>query len=1623
MADDWNFTKWLGGHFSALGKGAVWGNNNIIPDESFRRRQFKDGYAKRFGLWNTVIINPQEVEIPEARKHGKGIIYLHGSVNGPFFEGRMFYDTYTERFSIEFEEISYPVYSDAINLRRMSTTRENVGLVQGSIPYIRVKDFNTAPIENGTVYIKRFEYQSITKSSLDTTSPYRRNTKYYSMVFNELYEKGRPLEFEKKLCCSRCGQYYYTGALMPADQSASIAFQKDKDAPGYFYTVDDREPMRVANPQHKQYYDAEEIENLKNYKPIRAVKWDITKYDYDYRILYYPKWNFAQSEITGYMGATGWVECDCTYGIKPYTTPGTDGSYITVQDYAEQNEFSYMSHIAWMNKIAQACKANVAWRFKQEMTTQVARTTRDKDDYAYEALAWHNSQGRVYMQGGFPMVEYNTKAKLKKQWGAYYTHEGDEHVIGCTFWPTLISFYGGDTHGGAERGSSEDKTIGHHWLGYSSITLEYAALPYYDIWDDSYGNFPPGEFLSDPDNSQSLSDEDLANEGITPKNDETKVEEKKEKLYANYYQSTVDPFEITYAANFSSNDIDLQCYVPHVFTNVQRYQEIGKLEKRLITATDALAVYSTKKLIQKDGGDGNKYSFLSDVYGQAPDISNSLYWFEQKTREGSVWYVKQTYPPDEYFDQHPEDIGKVFYWHTEGTVNFNDGVEKVYYTSTHHLTGKYINLDDLFHTPYWRYGYGSGGWEPYGHTGYSFREVQQRVVTAYSKYSFLCVGTPGLYDSVFNRYIFIDFLEDKSTITEEEIPAVKHGEHQTDEFDDNYSSSLFGEMTEKEWKYLQYWYGGDYYREKLKIEIGRPSYKWSCYTADLNPADTKGCFTKNETISFTTRQVTYQYPWISLGTETDENGYTYETFALDLDEYSGANTWENGNPYPAIHPDYRDSDAGGSNIDPTPKKKKTPAEVSPVWENVNIPSYYLDYWSTPWNQFALAYSEHVIYMTVKKGALMRMGNPSSAWLHPWSGSILTGIGCCPIRLKDKYLVFDGKKTATKNAWDPMINQPYMINRFHSTGSMFVNYLAEGIYPHPDGDKFIIIVPWFTDADEGFSGIQLRVNGLTDFAGGKCSTGFNISCDSALAVTYSIADPTKGMPRVSSANIYSEDKTDSHWKVNKGIFPVLKGYWQPDGSSKIASNMSGALFMIETQCMIEGPEYYFSKSESDYPPGFAPDFKGYQSRGLMVAINHGEKFTNYVIGGKDCGFFDYFKPQNEKRDKINLRRAHDTKPKAMRKEEGYYWDCEEAFGPYEIASPFTFETQIAAKMSFSVRVGEEYGVLFLLAYDIDKWPCTAADMPSDDEGFPEIYPEEEYKFKSAYFTLKFNGANKPTWSDKFKDWQMTYIFTKVKLDRAKYSSRQLDNMGKKYLEIGKKKYKGIVVPKSYTGKNAYGVNMLPIYNIDESYSVNENNKVKRGIVRLVRWRTFKWNVAQRNSDGTVKTKNGETLYDEYTGAIAQLAVMFNQTEQPNMYYTGGDKVVLMCFYQKGKSTKIEVKNLNIPDYMVWQEDKTTQEMLDKGEYDYEEHLLQLTRVGIFDTVTIESRAMTSKETKKKDYSDVFMLEALTIPVIATDGNTYLCVTTDCENWEIAGVVDRGYALTHLAAGYLPPEDEK
>ena len=1625
-----HLTKLLNG-FSSIGKSKVNTNNEIIPELQFQQQRFSGGLAKRFFEYNTIIKKEEEVSEIKIERTGKGALYIHGK-NTPYYSGDLIYNKTTERFSVKFEQIDYPVFSDCIIFKRITTDRDKVGRIYGSHPNGRIRDYSAANIAQGIVYVKRFEYQSITKSSLDQETTFRRDKNYYSKVFYEFYEKGRVKEFEKKLCCHKCGKFYYTGNLMPEENSTCIALRNDQYATGVFYTVDNNNRL-VTNPQHPQYVSNEMVENLKNYSLINFRDLDITKYDYDYRILYYPHWYFIGAHISYYQGSTALKRCNTRYGLTNTDQP------ITVDDFAKKNNFFYESYADFMYKIV---NSNSAWASifvpTVEEKTQINQTIRHREEYAWEAMSWHSPEGGTYLDGALPFHYFEYKLNGSGlSYGVFYTDEGDDEIISCRDLPGLISNAGGALHGGAEQGYSTSRTCGHHWKKYSHASFEVAEYFKRGYTENSMNQ---GGFISDPDASIPLTEEELLENGITPKNETTSVDEI---IKENLARGLIDPFKVIMVANFSTENINMQCYTPHVFTNTQKYNSIGKTEERLVVEgqrffdsdfdtnyqytgiryIDNFLDYVTLKLLRKDengkaatqGSDG--YVFLTDY--NLSDVYLAYRLKQKYTTNSCLLYVRGSDKPGDV------PIG-IYQYHTKDIdIDFADGSEYVYWYAKNEKIEELTNANmalasNLSDDPE----LDNGDKEKKANLddGFEFRVVNQRICAAYGKYEFLTVGTPGLISSVFNKYIFVDFLPDKDLAYELEKEMDEKMDH--NELDDASELNsdipdLFRPMTEEEYDNALKKFRNKYYPgSSIEIEINRPSLKFTC-ESEGNPYPYE-CGSKNVRVSFNTRSVDTEYPWILVDWRTTDDGYSYNTYEIDLTP--GKSNFNPGDwtipekindGYNGINNTSIDEESDfqtGDNIKDAENKNQKKYEISPVWKNVSIPSYYYQGFNNL-NIVASSYAEYLMCATKTKGKLLVGYNASPAIQRPWSGNIVTAAGCCPVRARNKYFIFDSKTTnfdgSSKKRWAPTFNTPAMQNRFFSSGATYVNYLGEGVYPHPDGDKFILISSWFTDAYEGFSGIQLKFdNNFTNFADGICTTGFNQSCDSALICTYNITGPL-----LSAHNIFSTDTDNNKYPTNKGVFPIIKGLWQPDKDSYIFKEIEHALFMIETQCMIEGPEYYFSTDKNDMPPGFSENYTGYKSRGLILAVKYkdSDKYKNYVIDSKKTGFFDYFEKQNEKRKKINCRMAYDTMPKAMSGKRGYYWDCEEAFGLYEISSPFAFETQLAAKMSFSVRVGDKIAVLFLLAYDIDKWPANVEkDNPTNDNAFPEIYENEEYSFKSAFLPILINENFSPL--KKFTNFIMQYCLRDLATKKSKSESR-LKKEGYKYFKEKNTTYPGIILPLSYGTKTGYKIMPQYIYNTKK----DEKNQIRRGIVRLVRWRTMEWKAPITNSKGEIKFNNDDEVeIEEYEGAIAQCAISFNRPlkETVDQYYVG--ETVLICFYQKKGSNDVQVKNLHIPKQMVWQEDITSQELLAAGQHDFKEQLINVSSLGMIDTVVIEKKI--TKKKNKKDEEEAKLFEVLAIPVVTSDNQTYLAVTKDCEFWEIAGEVGSGNQV-HLAAEFM------
>lgn len=593
-------------------------------------------------------------------------------------------------------------------------------------------------------------------------------------------------------------------------------------------------------------------------------------------------------------------------------------------------------------------------------------------------------------------------------------------------------------------------------------------------------------------------------------------------------------------------------------------------------------------------------------------------------------------------------------------------------------------------------------------------------------------------------------------------------------------------------------------------------------------------------------------------------------------------------------------------------------------------------------------------------------------MRPWVESIVTFTGLTPRIYNQRPFEFSNLPRASG------VKANYY-NRFYQNGTAYVNYLCEGIYPTATVGSAYFVNSFVSTMEEGFSGVQIKLNNVFDDENLRVSNGFNLPCDTALIAKVDVNTQTI----IEHANVFTKDN-DLGYDINKGVFPIIKSFWQSKGENKVVNN---AIFAIETQHLIEGPDLYFSYGPNDMPPGLEENYIGYRSRGLLISIGAGGTNTNYFVGA-GSGFFDYFPPQNSKRFPINANRAYDDDPWELTEEVGYYWQFEEAFNRLELSGEYTFATQLAAKMSFAVRLGDNTSVLLMLAYDIDKWKPNDDDKPTKYEFV--IAPEEEFSFKAAFFTAEFGSTGDlVSFPHPFKDFQLQKALRPL-VKNSKLSASDLKKAGRKFFEYEKKKYEGITLPNSFADKK-WGERVQ--YEFEES----EANNITRGVVRLIRWRTFTWK----------EKKDGK--YIKHQDAIAECAVAYDngQTTTPDgdyvdLFYTGKD-TVLLRFY-RDENNEVCVENLAIPEMLVWSKfvvDENTGKISTSKDY-----LLKLSKLGIFDVITLHQKS------KDEDPDDSF--EVLAMPVFADDGKTYFAISKDCKNWEISGVVGDGF-LSHSAAG--------
>ena len=366
--NDWEYTQWEGG-YSGAGKSAVWSNNNI-EGGIFRRKVFKDGYAKRFGPWNRVILNPKEVEIPVVARKGEGAIFICGYIDGgasrtlQYYNGELEYDSATERFSSKWYTDTAWTLSDSIISRRISEKEEDVGetlvdpnwdaSIYGGMEWSRTDEETGEVVVDksdwreelknkyilpytleGSPFIKRFAYQSLTKSSFFNDGLVKRDANYFSTAFKYLFRtfyydntKYRGIElFVKELQHQIPNNFYtsiwyYSTFVFNNDIRNYVAHKYLKNKP--FITCD----YCFDNTEKNDFIF---FKNIYNNCIISEKYADITKFEYDWRICYCLVARF-------YTG-----QCNFLLNNQQYKNIKYGINIVDCDQYSKKNKIAYSS--------------------------------------------------------------------------------------------------------------------------------------------------------------------------------------------------------------------------------------------------------------------------------------------------------------------------------------------------------------------------------------------------------------------------------------------------------------------------------------------------------------------------------------------------------------------------------------------------------------------------------------------------------------------------------------------------------------------------------------------------------------------------------------------------------------------------------------------------------------------------------------------------------------------------------------------------------------------------------------------------------------------------------------------------------------------------------------------------------------------------------------------------------------------------------------------------------------------------------------------------------------------------------------------------------------------------------
>lgn len=300
---------------NSVGRGAVNSNNEIIPELEFQQKRIKDGVAKRCGEWNHVI-----TKIPEAKKppvfeiKKEGWLFLNGYLGDgqkrtiSYYIGELFYDEANEIFTDKWATATAWTLSDSVVSRRISEDLRYVGeafvdpnwdnTIYGGVEWSMYeplydgtkelvfnqeatvsKDdwrekllFNEAdylilaPFPCGIDYLKRFDYQSLTKSSYDKT----RDSAYYQQVAKDFFEPQvsnyrfyKKNDFGNIYKCKHCGKFmrgYSSTVNKVANKTVGVAFEitKTDSYDDVYISRFNNEMEPTYEEEFRGYYDSRE---------------------------------------------------------------------------------------------------------------------------------------------------------------------------------------------------------------------------------------------------------------------------------------------------------------------------------------------------------------------------------------------------------------------------------------------------------------------------------------------------------------------------------------------------------------------------------------------------------------------------------------------------------------------------------------------------------------------------------------------------------------------------------------------------------------------------------------------------------------------------------------------------------------------------------------------------------------------------------------------------------------------------------------------------------------------------------------------------------------------------------------------------------------------------------------------------------------------------------------------------------------------------------------------------------------------------------------------------------------------------------------------------------------------